>query len=163
MSVWLVPPGTTDLTVTGTSTVPIDFDLFPSHNDPDVLSTAGTTAVATVSLPEVPPTLWSVTGDAVDPADAGSGADFGAVARTAAFDPDVVSSTGDAWRVAVDATAVTTPLVVPSHDSGTLALTITPHGTPGTTVTGTLYVDMSDCVAGVGDTVVAVPYSYTIG
>jgi hypothetical protein len=163
LPVWLVPPGTTGLTVTGTSTVPIDFDLFPPYDDPDALSTVGTTAVATVSRPEVPPTLWSVTGDAVDPADAGSGADFAAVARTAAFDPDVVSSTGDAWRIAVDPTATTTPLVVPAHDSGTLTVTITPHGTPGTTVSGTLYVDMGDCVAGVGDTVVAVPYSYTIG
>lgn len=159
---WLVPPTTSRLTVTGNSAVPFDFDLFPEQDDPDMPSSAGTTATATVEGPAIAPTLWSVTGDTLDPADVGTTAQFTAIAHTAAFDPAVVTSTGDAWQASFDSGALASPIVVPAHGSGTITVTITPRGAPGTVVTGTLFIDMTDCVAGVGDTVTALPYRYRI-
>jgi len=160
---WLVPPATDRLTVTGTSSVPFGFDLFPEQGDPDVTSSQGMTAVASVDRPTVAPSLWSITGDVASPADDGATATFAATAHTAAFDTNVVSSTGDAWRSAVDPSTHSTPLVIAANGTGQLTVTITPHGSSGSIVSGTLYIDMADCVAGVGDTVVAIPYRYTVG
>jgi hypothetical protein len=160
---WLVPPATDRLTVTGTSSVPFGFDLYPEQGDPDVTSSQGTTAVASVDRPTVAPSLWSLTGDVTSAADDGATATFAAIAHTAAFDSDVVSSTGDAWRFAVDPATHTSPLVVAPNGTGQLTVTITPHGAPGSIVSGTLYIDMADCVAGVGDTVTELPYRYTVG
>ncbi|HET6165303.1 MAG TPA: S8 family serine peptidase [Marmoricola sp.] len=162
---WLVPPGTTRLQVTGVAGSAIDFDLFPLwQQDPDVPSSVGTTAVASVERPQLPPALWSLTGDVVDSADSGTSAAFSATAHTAAFDPEVHTSTGDAWLIAVDPAApAPTPVVVPAGATGNVTVSFTPHGAPGTVVRGTLFIDMGDCVAGVGDTVTALPYAYTVG
>jgi len=164
LPIWLVPPLTTRLTVTGDARVPFDFDLYPEFGDPDVTSVVGVHPVAEVERPELPASLWSLTGDLAEPSPAGVSATFAASVRTAAFDDDLRSSTGDAWLAGVDPAAPSvTPVVVPAGDTGSITVSITSHGPAGTVVSGTLYVDMSDCVAGVGDKVIALPYRYTVG
>ena len=95
-------------------------------------------------------------------------------ATTAAFDPAVSAPTGDLWLGSTDATAGVTPYVVNPGQSVTIPVTITPQGSPGTTVSGTIYVADSSFISGSvtynllggtfpeGSDVAAFPYSYTI-
>jgi hypothetical protein len=60
------------------------------------------------------------------------------------------------------------PVTILPGQTGVITVTITPSGTPGTVVSGNLYVD--DYVTGVppygettGNELAAIPYSYTVG
>jgi len=48
-------------------------------------------------------------------------------------------------------------------ESGTITVTVTPHGPAGTGVDGVLYVDSFTDVTDSGDELAAIPYRYTIG
>jgi len=56
----------------------------------------------------------------------------------------------------------TGPITLNPGQTGTIVVTITPSGDPGTTVRGTLYIDDFDFFTNGGDELVALPYTYTI-
>ena len=89
---------------------------------------------------------------------------------TAPFDSAVSSQTGDLWLASTDPSQLTglSPVVVGPGQTGTIPVTITPSGSSGSRVTGTLYVDEYNEIAfqGVfqpdGNDVAAIPYGYTV-
>jgi hypothetical protein len=58
--------------------------------------------------------------------------------------------------------ALSTPLALNPGASGTIDVTITPSGSVGSTVQGTMYVDTIDPSTASGSELVALPYAYTI-
>ena len=95
--------------------------------------------------------------------------DTSLTATTQAFDPAVSSGTGDLWQAALGAPLTVSPVVVPPGHSATIPVTITPTGTPGSRVSGVLYLDDDSLYSLYGglspdaNTVAAIPYSYRIG
>ncbi len=85
-----------------------------------------------------------------------------------AFDQTIKAPTGDLWLTSTHPKARFAPTVINPGQTATIPVTITPKGTPGTHVSGTLYVDDSNNIlfqnflAPNGDDVVALPYAYTI-
>jgi hypothetical protein len=84
------------------------------------------------------------------------------------FDPAVTSPTGDFWLFSTGSGPAFTPVVLNPGQSITVNVTITPTGSPGTVVSGTLYVD--DYLSAVapdgipaGNEVAGLPYTYTVG
>lgn len=94
---------------------------------------------------------------------------------TTAFDISVTSPTGDFWAESLNPSAALDLYVVDPGQTITIPVTITPQGSAGTTVTGTLYVDdITSVNAGAtwnelspninqASDLAAVPYEYTIG
>jgi hypothetical protein len=84
-------------------------------------------------------------------------------AHMKAFDRNADSSTGDWWRVLIDANAPDyTPLQLGPGDSGTITVTFTPQGKHGKKVDGVLYVDDFGQRTLTGNEEMAFPYSYRI-
>jgi hypothetical protein len=92
--------------------------------------------------------------------------------KTAAFDSAVAVQTGDLEQLALSGArgnaAIEKAVELAPGQSVTVNVTFKPSGSPGTTVTGTLYLDTVQ--SGVppygqlaGDEVAALPYSYTVG
>jgi subtilisin family serine protease len=182
-AVYLVPTHTTSVTATATAPAPVYFDFWWAFGDPDLISSGppSTSAIGTFSSSPVVAGQWGITPFQKGP-DGPHGvpvvtATTAMTATTAAFDPGVTSSTGDLWLQSTDPTAAFTPVIVAPGQSAVIPVVITPSGTPGTTVTGTLYVDDASATTSLatdnetaftqlinqaGD-VVAIPYSYTIG
>jgi hypothetical protein len=179
-----VPSQTTSVTVRQTSTVPAVTDLSPYSGDPDVSSAAlstsslcGTSVAAayTASAGDVTPGLWQPgpTECGPYPAAAKSAKATDTVTVTSlAFDRAMSVQTGDLQQLANGAAAfgkVSTGIVeVKPGASVTVDVTITPSGTVGAVVSGTLYLDdVATSLAPDADTtaseVSALPYSYTIG
>ena len=76
-----------------------------------------------------------------------------------AFDRDADSTTGDWWRVLIDANAPNyTPLTLGPGQSGTITVTFTPQGTKGDKVKGVLYVDDFSQRTLAGNEQMAFPY-----
>jgi hypothetical protein len=175
---YLVPSHSTALQTTVSSSKPLFFDYTWTFGDPDLISTVGTTASGAYSAPEVAPGDWTVTPFLVGPTGKNAAPPVSATvsmtATAAAFDPAVSSPTGDLWLGSVNAAASFTPYVVNPGQTVTIPVTITPGGTPGSTVTGTLYVDDSSFIPGAvtfndlagnfpeGSDVAAFPYEYTV-
>jgi hypothetical protein len=96
-------------------------------------------------------------------------------ATTAGFDPTVSSPTGDFWLDSTNAASGFNPYVVNPGESVTIPVTITPSGTSGTVVSGTIYVSDFSLNSGAvtynelpgsypeGSDLAALPYTYTIG
>jgi hypothetical protein len=176
---YLVPSHTTALKATVSSSAPLFFDFTYPYGDPDLISSIGTTATGAYSAPNIAAGDWTVTPFLVGPTGTKPAAQRTATvsmtATTAGFDPAVTSPTGDLWLASISPATPFTPYVVDPGQSVTIPVTITPHGSKGSTVTGTLYLadssfistDLSfDGVAGntpEGSDVAAFPYSYTIG
>jgi hypothetical protein len=176
---YLVPTHTTSLTATATAPAPIYFDFWSVWGDPDVASTTGDTATGTFSSNPVTAGEWAITPFQKGP-DGASGvppvtATTALGATTAAFDPAVKSTTGDFWLQAVNAGAPVNPILVGPGQTGTIPVTITPSGSPGTVVSGTLYVDDLTSASGLAtwnelstvnvsqaSDLAALPYQYTI-
>ncbi len=85
-----------------------------------------------------------------------------------AFDPAVTSDTGDLEQASLNPATTFSPVVIQPGQSATVHVTITPSGSAGTVVTGTLYVD--DFLTNVppygqqgANEMAAIPYTYTIG
>ncbi len=175
---YLVPSQTTALSSTVSSTTPLFFDFTYNFGDPDVVSTVGTTATASLSSASIADGDWTITPFLVGPtgktAATSVTASTSMTATTAPFDPTVSSPTGDLWLGSVNASNTFTPTVVNPGQSVTIPVTITPAGASGTKVTGTLYLDDSSVVPSIvtfnalstngpeGSEVAAFPYSYTI-
>ena len=176
---YLVPSHTTAIKATVSSSAPLFFDLTYPYGDPDVISTTGKTATASYSTSEVGAGDWTVTPFLVGPTGKNPAPNVNAnvamTATTAGFDPSITSPTGDLWLGSTDATATFTPYVVDPGQSVSIPVTITPSGTVGATVSGTLYIADSSFISSdlnlddqfgntpEGSDVAAFPYSYTIG
>jgi hypothetical protein len=174
---FFVPSHTTALHATVSSPDPVYFDFSSTFGDPDIGSTTGKTATGTYTAAEVPDGFWGITPSllgpfGVNPPDNVVGA-ASMTATTAAFDPAITAPTGDLWLGSTNAAATFAPYVVQPGQSVTIPVTITPKGTAGTVVSGTLYVADSSqfsyaALGGeggipLGSDVAAFPYSYTIG
>ncbi len=179
--IYLVPTHTTSITATATAPAPIYFDFWWAFGDPDVISSGApsTSASGTFSSSGLEAGQWGITPFQKGP-DGATGlppvtAQTAMTATTEAFDSSVTSPTGDLWLQSTDPTATLDPIVVGPGQSAVIPVVINPSGAPGTTVTGTLYVDDVTATTG-GATyqettqfinqasdVVAIPYSYTIG
>ena len=175
---YLVPSDTTRLTAQVTAPRSQFFDLSYPFGDPDLISSSGTTSNVAFDSPDVPAGSWYVTPFLTGPFEATAAknvtANVSLNAITTAFDNTVSSPTGDMWLSSLNASAGFTPYVVNPGQSVTIPVTITPSGTAGSTVSGTLYLDDSSVPPGgvtyneipgqwpVGSEVAAFPYSYTI-
>ena len=155
------------------------FDFSPNPGDPDVPSAGpggGPLCTATPSASYKPPGglvtagVWdavpSECGPYGGPAPAGT-ANMAMTATAKAFDPAVKSDTSDLWLAATNPAATFSPLVLNPGQTGTINVTFTPSGSPGTVVSGTLYAD--DLLTNVppfgqisGNGLAAIPYRYKI-
>ena len=176
---YLVPSHTTALTATASSSAPLFFDVTYPYGDPDVVSSTGKTATASYSSSGIGAGDWTITPFLGGPFGAKAAkhvtATTSLTATTAGFDPTISSPTGDLWLGSTHPATPFTPYVVNPGQSVSIPVTITPTGTAGSTVTGTLYLadssfvstDLSfDEVPGYspeGSDVAAFPYSYTVG
>jgi hypothetical protein len=159
---YTVPPGTTSIAGTATSSVPVEADLVADSELPESLGRP----TARYGAAEVQTGTWVLGAAAVGPNPSGrtGTVDFSLTAHTQLFDDTVTSSTGDAWLLAVQPEPpALTPLVLAPGQSGTITVTITPRAAPGTLVSGVLYVDDQNAFAFTGDELRAVPYTYLVG
>jgi hypothetical protein len=193
---YLVPPDTTELQANIAGTLPVTFDtsylpgdpdLSPALSEPGVTgSQSGNVAALTYSNAEVSPGVWALVPDEIGPFGTTGyktgQAQVGFSVVTRAFDPTVISSTGDMWEsVGLDTPAQSTgtPLYLTPAGSGStncgdITVTIKPTAAVGTVVSGTLYLD--DSVLGStlsssatlgqilpnGDQMLAIPYKYKV-
>jgi hypothetical protein len=173
---WIVPTDTTSLAAAATSSAPTTFDFSPYDGDPDTGATVnGNDASATITAPAgswLTQGVWDIDPNRVGPFGSAGAApsttSLTLTATTQAFDPAVSSDTGDLWQQGAAAAAAFKPVLVQPGQSTTLYVLITPEGTAGSVVHGTLYLDDSSAVtnygvAPTGDQLAAIPYTYTIG
>jgi hypothetical protein len=175
---FLVPSHTTTVKATVSSTAPLFFDFSYPFGDPDLISSSGKTATGSFSAPDISPGNWTVTPFLVGPTGKKPAknvtASVSMTATTSAFDPAVSAPTGDLWLGSTNATTGFTPYVVNPGQSVTIPVTITPAGSPGSVVSGTIYLADSSLVSGEvtynelsgnypeGSDLAAFPYRYTI-
>ena len=163
---WLVPADTSKLTITAKSTLPITFDINSDNNDPEELGVpSGDNSVAVATAAELSPGQeWAAPEPTCPCAAAVTGTtNMVAVAIANAFDGAITSSTGDAWALAVNASAPYKPLTLAPGQAGTITLTITPNAPKGTVVSGFIAVDTFNSATTSGDELIDIPYSYTVG
>jgi hypothetical protein len=170
---FLVPSQTTSITGSAATSgsEPIEFDMSTPTGDPDVASTQGLSVSATVTGNPVTEGEWSVLPSVVGPFGPTGATTEPTVstmtATTAAFDPAVMSDTGDLWQASVGAPITASPVVVQPGQSATIPVIIAPSGATGTQVSGVLYLD-DDSLFLLGglvpnaNTIAAIPYSYRI-
>jgi Subtilase family/Peptidase inhibitor I9 len=172
---YVVPTHTSAITesLTTTGSRPVQFDSMAPLGDPDLASTAGTTASLSYSADPVSQGVWVLLPAQVGPfatAPTPEPATASMTATTRAFDPAVTSSTGDLWLGALDPSTSATPVTVAPGQTADITVTITPTGTHRV-VHGTLFVsDLSVTFLSegsiysqpVGNDVVALPYTYTV-
>jgi len=175
---FLVPSHSTAIQAKVSAPARSFFDFSWPFGDPDLISSTGKTATGSYSAPDIPAGDWTVTPFLVGP-DGKNGAKpvtaaVSMTANTAAFDPTVVAATGDLWLGSTNPAAAFTPYVVNPGQTVTIPVTITPEGTSGHVVSGTIYVSDSSLIPGgvtynglpgsfpVGSDVAAFSYRYTI-
>ena len=183
---WFVPTETSSIALLQTSTVPAMFDFSPFSGDPDLPSAnlgtgplcsntasgsysprGGTVTAGYWSAGPTECGPYAYTGS--PPSAAAGSATIALTVQTKSFDPAVTAPTGDLWLQAANPGAPFAPVTINPGETGTINVTITPSGAPGTVVTGTLYIDT--VASGVpppaysqfaGDELAAIPYTYTI-
>ncbi len=151
---YLVPPGTSQLTVAATSSTPAQVELAGPLGEPDVfgdLSAAQAgdlTSVARVTEAggrhQVARGFWGTFVQQIGPfTDAGAPAGTSTLTATAVtqpLDPAVTSAAGDPYAPGFTGQAPTgTPVTVAPGQSGGIKVTITPTGKSGTVVHGVIY------------------------
>jgi hypothetical protein len=182
LPVYLVPTNSTavNLQAGTTGSRAIQFDSQTASGDPDIASTVGTTAAASLAANPVAQGAWDIAPNEYGPGGAAPGATepvtTSASVTTSPFDPTVSSSTGDLEADSANpATSLAQfkPITVGPGQTATIPVTITPTGASGTHVSGTLYLDdaaffqfgsIQDAITNFpqGDQVAAIPYAYTI-
>jgi hypothetical protein len=179
---FVVPSHTTSITADASASTGIFFDFSQVFGDPDLISNSqpfGENPTGTLTSSVVADGAWTIT-----PFQDGPDGKHGVppvttttsmTATTAAFDPAVVAPTGDLWLESVDPDTVIDPVVVDPGQTVTIPVTITPDAAPGTTVSGTLYLDDGFLISGAvtengltgtfpqGSDVAAFNYEYTVG
>ena len=185
---WFVPSETSSLALSQSATVPAMFDFSPYTGDPDQASASsglGDLCAGNASASYSPPGgtvtagLWNAgptecgpySATATPPAASAGSATIDMTAETKTFDTSVTSNTGDfVWLASVNPADLGSfkPVVVNPGQKAVIDVTITPSGTSGTLVQGTLYVD--DYIGNLppygvfgADELTAIPYSYQIG
>ncbi len=178
---YLIPPDTSRVALTASSTVPAQvelsspgagIDLFGDLQDAQGGSTTSTATVQEKTPEHLGQGFWFTYVQEIGPfgtagAPAGS-TTLVANAATAGFDPTVTTSTGDPFLDAVDPTASAgTPVIIPAGGTGEITVTVTPTAAKGHTVRGLLnVVTTPEGVAGLfdttGDVIATLPYSYTV-
>jgi len=184
--VYVIPPDTSRLTVAASSDVPAQVELqsgnagFDIFGDLQSAKAGDTVSVATVQehTGEITKGIWFGAIDEIGPyTDAGAPSGhttMTASMRTAAFDPNVTSSTDDPFRIAVDPTSdgFGTPELIPPGGTASIQVTITPHGRKGSVVSGHLNLVTPPALPtgngglpfqSTGATIATLPYEYTIG
>ena len=151
---YLVPPGTSQLTVAATSSTPAQLELAGPTYEPDVfgdLSAAQAGDLASVARVteaggrhQVARGFWSTFVQQIGPfTDAGAPAGTSTLTATAVtqpLDPSVTSAAGDPYAPGFTDQAPTgTPVVVNPGQTGSVKVTVTPSGKSGTVVHGVLY------------------------
>ena len=173
---YLVPTHTTLISerATTTGSQPIQFDSNPGIGDPDIASSAGTTANASFADNPVGPGEWGILPTEVGPFGTAPAPSETATTSmsivTRAFDHTVKSSTGDLWLGSENTSALQSfsPDQVNPGQIATIPVTITPNAPAGTVVSGTLFVDDFSAVAlaafndPFGNEVAAIPYTYKV-
>lgn len=178
---WFVPSETTSVTVGQTSSLPAMFDFGPNQGDPDIAShTLGAGALCSTSASasyspsdggDIQDGVWfaapSECGPYPDQAPAGTVSSAMTV-QTKGFDTSMTSDTGDIMLAAINPATTVSPVTINLGATATINVTITPSGTAGTQVHGTLYVDdLTPDVPPFGqfaaNELAGLPYAYTIG
>ena len=178
---YLVPPGSTSLTASVASPSPVTTQAAWAFGTPFVASAGppSDSPSVTLSASTISPGTWAVDSvlggpfgrQGVAPVQIQAAMDV----TTLGFDPAMSTTGGDLWEQSTDPTASFTPVDAAAGQTVVLPVTIVPSGSPGTVVSGTLYVDVA--TPGDGDytdnadsgtveaasEVVALPYEYTIG
>jgi Subtilase family/Peptidase inhibitor I9 len=175
---YLLPTHTTawaeQATTTGPGAIQFDSQGGNTAGDPDIASTVGLTATASFTDNPIAQGLWDILPELHGPfgasAPASQSVNTSMTATTEQFDPAVSSQTGDLWLASTNPAELASfaPRVANPGQTVTIWGTITPSGSTGTNVNGTLYVD--DAFSQLfetgstlnGNEVAAVPYSYTI-
>jgi hypothetical protein len=174
---WVVPTQTSSIQAAAVATLPVEFDYYPVFPDPDLIGAPTTADSAagsyTPSGGTVTPGVWLAEPGELGPYSGPAPSGFvnmSLTATTKPFDPAVTSSTGDFWLFAINpaAGASSSPVIINPGQTGVINVTITPSGTPGTVVSGNLYVDdftdnLPPYGQTTGDELAAIPYSYTVG
>ena len=177
---WFMPTQTSSVTVATSASLPAMFDFGANQGDPDIsshnpgagplCSTAQTANYTPADGGAVSAGVWFAAPSECGPypgrAPAGT-VDAAMTVQTKQFDTAVTSDTGDIMLAAINPAASVSPLILNPGQSGVINVTITPSGSSGTQVSGTLYVD--DLLDNVppygqftGDELAGLPYSYTI-
>ncbi len=142
---YMVPSHTTAIAAGASAVAPVLFDYFWAFGDPDLAaSPAATLGRGSFSAPDVASGLW-----AIAPTEPGPDGATGVVpetvhtalsATTLAFDPTVTAPTGDLWRQGVGDGSGLVPELVGAGQTVSIPVTITPQGSSGAVVSGTLFV-----------------------
>jgi hypothetical protein len=177
---WFIPNETSSFTASQASTVPAMFDIGADTGDPDLASSApgaGQLCASTASVTYAPPGaavtpgVWLAgpagCGPYTGPGAAGTATSSMSILAKA-FDPTVTAPLGDYNLTAINPNTTPAMTVLQPGHSIVVPVTITPSGTVGSVVRGTLYVDA--LVGGLlpvgqisGVEMAALPYEYTIG
>jgi hypothetical protein len=177
---YLVPPDTTKLTLSASTTSPAQVELGSPLGGIDVFgdltrAQRGET-VSTASVSEQRGTVglgyWFPYVQQIGPfGDGGAPKATSVLTGTVVakqFDPAVTSSTGDPFLSAVDPTADPgAPLVVAPGTTRTITVTITPAGARGSKVSGVLHlvttpIGVAHLFNTTGEVVASLPYAYTV-
>jgi hypothetical protein len=183
--VYLVPPDTSRFTVATSSSVPAQVEMqgsaagFDLFGDLKAAQNGSTVSVATVGERRgtVSKGIWFASVQEIGPfgpdgAPPGH-ASYTASIRTAGFDANVTSSTGDPFDFSVDpgGTGGTPQIILPGQ-TATIMVTITPNGPRNSTVNGHLNIVTVPILptgftavpfVGTGEVISTLPYSYKIG
>jgi hypothetical protein len=167
----LAPPSSSSLSMVANASRPVNFTTSPGTGTPEVASTDGKTAVATVSRSDLPASAWSCPPTLIGPfGHATTTATFSCAgfATTRTFDDTIVATGGNLWDAATDPNSTTgfdpsAAHVVQPGASTTLTVAITPtQEMEGETVSGFLAVQTLDVNTFASDDLVHIPYSYTV-
>jgi hypothetical protein len=170
--VWFMPTESTSVSVSATASLPIEFDYGSNQGDPDLVSSIGTSPTGSYTTPAGDFTngFWFATPSEIGPYPSGAPAGTVSMAMAVtsrAFDSSVTSSTGDLELASVNPATTFSPVVINPGQTATINVTITPSGSSGTVVTGTLFID--DFLTNVppygqqgADEVTGLRYEYTI-
>jgi hypothetical protein len=160
---YMVPSDATNIDAQMVTTKPAFFDAFWPFGDPDLASTVGDTSTLNFSAPDISPGEWTM-GAFLKGPDGKTGqksvpASTTFTATAPAFDSTITSPTGDLWLLSTNPAATLTPVIVNPGQTATIPVTITPLGSSGTTVSGTLYLDDASIIPGiVTDNVIPLTY-----
>ncbi len=176
---YLVPSHSTNLTATVTAKDPQFFDLAYPFGDPDLISSTGKTSTKSFTASLISDGDWTVTPFLKGP-DGAKGAKaitarVAVTAKTLKIDRTFSSPTGDLWSGSTNINAGFTPYVVLPGQTVTIPVTITPNGSTGSVVSGTLFLSDSSFNSGLvtnnglfgtfptASDVAAFSYTYKIG
>ena len=189
---YYVPPGTSAITTSQTSTAPASFDMSSYMGDPDLSPRVAMAGVTASFAPQasslsyrpvggVASGMWGVTPAPLGPfTSSTSSATATVTSRTSIttqdFDANVTTSTGDMVAYYTGTGDPTAGIIVPPGGTVTITVTINPIDQVGTVETGQLYIDAANLgnnfnmqgnylvyVAPFIAPVSILPYAYTVG